>query len=199
MRTPTTPHTPDKDEIDTLPPFAALGMGQITVVNTAEGVQAVAPALLAQRVWGFDTESKPTFTCEQVSDGPHLVQLSAAGHAWLYQLGDRASLHAVAELLESPGHVLAGFGLGDDRKRLQRKLGVSPEGILELNQIFRQRGHRKEVGIKAAVAIVFGQRFAKSKKAATSNWANDRLSPSQILYAANDAWGAYRVAEALDV
>lgn len=199
MTPPTAPHTPSKDEIDALPPFEALGLDRITVVHTAEGVHTAAARLRAERVWGFDTESKPTFQRDEVSDGPHVVQLACADHAWVFQLGDRACLHAVAELLESPGHVLAGFGLGDDRKRLQRKLGVSPEGVLELNTLFRQRGHRKEVGVKAAIAILFGQRFAKSKKAATSNWANVRLSPAQVVYAANDAWGAYRVAQALGV
>jgi len=193
------PHTPSKDEIDALPPFESLRPERITVVHSADGVRAVAPRLRAERVWGFDTESKPTFMRDEVSDGPHVVQLACTDHAWVFQLGDRACLHAVAELLDSPGHVLAGFGLGDDRKRLQRKLGVSPDGLLELNTLFRQRGHRKEVGVKAAVAILFGQRFAKSKKAATSNWANDHLSPSQVVYAANDAWGAYRVALALGV
>jgi ribonuclease D len=47
------------------------------------------------------------------------------------------------------------------------------------------------------VAVLFGQRFAKSKKAATSNWSARTLSESQILYAANDAWAARRVAQAL--
>jgi ribonuclease D len=43
------------------------------------------------------------------------------------------------------------------------------------------------VGLKAAVAIVLGQRFAKSRKATTSNWANKTLTPQQLHYAANDA------------
>jgi len=37
----------------------------------------------------------------------------------------------------------------------------------------------------------------KSKKAATSNWANAQLSESQLIYAANDAYAAFRVWEAL--
>jgi ribonuclease D len=63
--------------------------------------------------------------------------------------------------------------------------------------VFRERGYRKDMGVKAAVAVLFGQRFAKSKKAATSNWSARTLSESQILYAANDAWAARRVAQAL--
>ncbi|MFY7980454.1 MAG: 3'-5' exonuclease domain-containing protein 2, partial [Limnohabitans sp.] len=50
---------------------------------------------------------------------------------------------------------------------------------------------------KGAVAVLFNQRFIKSKKAATSNWANARLSDAQLVYAANDAYAAIRVWQAL--
>jgi len=69
---------------------------------------------------------------------------------------------------------------------------------LELNTVFRERGYRKEMGVKGAVAVLFNQRFIKSKKAATSNWANPKLSDAQLVYAANDAYAAYRVWEALN-
>ena len=91
----------------------------------------------------------------------------------------------------------AGFGLGDDRKRILTKLGVEPVEVLDLNHVFLQKGYRKDMGVKGAVAVLFGQRFIKSKKAATSNWANTRLSESQLVYAANDAYAARRVLDAL--
>jgi ribonuclease D len=103
----------------------------------------------------------------------------------------------VAELLATRSIVKAGFGLGDDRKRIIAKLGVEPANVLELNTVFRERGYRKDMGVKAAVAVLFNQRFLKSKKAATSNWANPQLTEAQLLYAANDAYAALRVCEAL--
>lgn len=51
--------------------------------------------------------------------------------------------------------------------------------------------------MKAAVALVFGRRFVKSRKATTSNWANRQLTEAQIRYAANDAWASIRVYDAL--
>ncbi|MDT4868282.1 hypothetical protein FQZ97_1032370 [compost metagenome] len=69
--------------------------------------------------------------------------------------------------------------------------------MLELNHVFRQQGYRKDMGVKGAVAVLFNQRFIKSKKAATSNWANPRLSEAQLVYAANDAYAAARVHAAL--
>ena len=95
--------------------------------------------------------------------------------------------------MATPSVIKAGFGLGDDRKRILHKLNVEPQEVLELNAVFRERGYRKDMGVKGAVAVLFNQRFIKSKKAATSNWANARLSESQLLYAANDAYAAIRV------
>ena len=63
--------------------------------------------------------------------------------------------------------------------------------------MFRQRGYRKDMGVRGAVAVLFNQRFIKSRKATTSNWANARLSEAQLIYAANDAYAALRVFEAL--
>ena len=49
------------------------------------------------------------------------------------------------------------------------------------------------------MAVLFNRRFIKSKKAATSNWANARLSEAQLVSAANDAWAALRVFNALNL
>jgi len=95
------------------------------------------------------------------------------------------------------GVVKAGFGLGDDRKRIVDKLGVEPADVLELNTVFRERGYRKDMGVKGAVAVLFNRRFIKSRKATTSNWANPRLTEAQLVYAANDAYAAVRVFHAL--
>ena len=189
--------TPDKDTIALLPPFERLGLERITLVSTAEEAQKAFVALTAAPAWGFDTESKPTFRVGEVSDGPHILQLSTPERAWVFQLHEPGCRAVAARLLEHKGIAKAGFGLGDDRKRIVAKLGVEPAGILELNSVFRERGYRKDRGVKGAVAVLFNQRFIKSKKAATSNWANVRLTEAQLVYAANDAYAAIRVFEAL--
>jgi ribonuclease D len=191
--------TPDKDAIALLPPFERLGLDRITLVNTAQQAELAHDALIASTAWGFDTESKPTFRVGELSDGPHVLQLSTGQRAWVFQLHDPGCKAVAADLLARPGIAKAGFGLGDDRKRIILKLGVEPAGILELNTIFKMQGYRKEMGVKGAVAVLFQQRFQKSKKAATSNWANTHLSESQLIYAANDAYAAYRVWEALGI
>jgi ribonuclease D len=191
-------HTiPDKEAIALLPLFERLDLSRITLVRTGEQAQQAQAELSRANAWGFDTESKPTFKVGEQSDGPHVLQLATAARAWVFQLHDPACREVAAQLLALPHIAKAGFGLGDDKKRIVQKLGVEPAHVVELNTLFRARGYRKEMGVKAAVAVLFGQRFIKSKKASTSNWANERLSEAQLIYAANDAYAAYRVWEAL--
>jgi len=185
--------TPDKEAIALLPPFERLGPDRITLVNTAAQAREAQARLLDTPVWGFDTESKPTFNVGEQSDGPHVLQLSTRERAWVFQLHEPECRAVAADLLARAGIHKAGFGLGDDRKRIIHKLGVEPAGMLELNAVFREHGYRKEMGVKGAVAVLFNQRFIKSKKASTSNWANPQLTEAQLIYAANDAYAAMRV------
>ena len=188
---------PGKEQIALLDPFDRLGLDRIHLVHTAAQAERARAALTASRFWGLDTESRPTFAKGQESEGPHTVQLSTLERAWVFQLHDPGCRARVAELLALRGVTKAGFGLGDDTKRIQHKLGVQPADVLELNTVFRQRGYRKDMGVKGAVAVLFNRRFIKSGKASTSNWANDRLTEAQLIYAANDAWAALRVYHAL--
>lgn len=189
--------TPSKEEIALLPEFPRLPINRITLVSTESQAIEAREALLQTRHWGFDTESKPTFVKDQASDGPHILQLSTLDKAWVFQLHDLACRGVAAQLLALPSYTKAGFGLGDDRRRIIHKLGVDPADVLELNTVFQARGYRKDMGIKGGIAVLFNQRFAKSKKAATSNWSMPQLTQSQLTYAANDAYGAIHVFHAL--
>ena len=191
--------TPDKEAIALLPEFERLRLDRISLVSTGNEAHQAFNQLVGAKAWGFDTESKPTFKVGEQSDGPHILQLSTLERAWVFQLHEPECRRVAGELLVLGGVSKAGFGLGDDRKRIVHKLGIEPQGILELNTIFRERGYRKDMGVKGAVAVLFNQRFIKSKKAATSNWANARLSEAQLVYAANDAYAAIRVWQALDL
>ncbi|UUZ63901.1 3'-5' exonuclease domain-containing protein 2 [Polaromonas sp. P1-6] len=185
--------TPGKEQIALLEPFERLGLSQIQVISTPEQASTALQELSNATALGFDTESKPTFAKNEPSDGPHIVQLATLSKAYIFQLHDADCRRVVALLLESNAIIKAGFGLGDDRRRLISKLGVDPQGVLDLNTVFRNKGYRKDMGVRGAVAVLFNKRFIKSRKATTSNWANARLSEAQLIYAANDAYAAFRV------
>ena len=190
-------HMPAPEEIALLEPFERVGLERISLVTTMEEAERAAGLLLPAPVWGFDTESKPTFNAGEASEGPHVVQFATLERAFVFQLHDPGCRRIVGDLLAHGESMKAGFGLRDDRRRIVNKMGVEPRNVLDLDSVFRERGYRRQMGIKAAVAVLFGRRYLKSKRAATSNWAQRRLSDSQLLYAANDAWAALRVYQAL--
>jgi ribonuclease D len=192
-------YTPDKDQINLLEPFDRLDLQHIELVANAAQASAALLALGSAAVLGFDTESKPTFAKNEASTGPHIVQLSTVNKAWIFQLEDADCRRVVGSLLESKTIIKAGFGLGDDKKRITYKLGVDLQGVLDLNTVFRERGYRKDMGVRGAVAVLFNKRFFKSKKTSTSNWANPQLTQAQLVYAANDAYAAMRVYAELGV
>jgi ribonuclease D len=141
----------------------------------------------------------PACGSPQASEGPHIIQLATLQQAFVFQLHDPACRAIAGELLAGDASVKAGFGLRDDMRRITHKLGVQPREVLDLDTVFRERGYRRQMGIKAAVAVLFEKRYLKSKRAATSNWAQRELTQAQLLYAANDAWAALRVYQALEL
>ncbi|MEH6822342.1 MAG: 3'-5' exonuclease [Motiliproteus sp.] len=189
---------PSKADIALLPPFTGLTLEQIIVPSTQAEFVAAAADLSRCRYVGFDTESKPCFRPGQISDGPHVIQLTTLKRAYIFQLQHDACHALVAELLQLPTLVKVGFGLKSDRGHLLRKLAIKPRALLDLNLLFRAEGYRKEIGVKAAIAVVLKQRFQKSKHVSTSNWALPELKSNQLLYAANDAYAALKVLEAMN-
>lgn len=119
--------------------------------------------------------------------------------AYLFQLHHAQGHPFLLELLQSDAFIKVGFGLGSDSKHIQAKLGVQMRAVVDLNSVFSRKGYHKEMGVRAAVGLVFNQRFAKSRHVTTSNWSRPQLTPQQMLYAANDAYAALRVLEALDL
>lgn len=189
--------SPTKDHIATLPLFERLELKDIIVVSQAQQALQAKAALQGARVLGFDTESKPTFKVGEISTGPHIVQMATADKAYIFQLTDTACRELVCDLLTSQDILKVGFGLSGDHTQILRTLGVTPAHVLDINSLFKAKGYVKEIGVKTAVAVLFNQRFIKSRKATTSNWANASLSEAQLVYAANDAWAALKVYEAL--
>ena len=191
---------PTKAETALLEPFQALTLDRIHVPKTVEAIEQAGRDIMAAGLAGFDTESKPTFKAGEKSTGPHVVQFALRDRAFLFQLDHRPEcLALVSELLQSEAILKVGFGLRNDRGQIRSRLGVTLHGILDLDHIFRKRGYKGQIGVRAAVGAVLGQSFRKSKSLSTSNWAAPNLSPRQQLYAANDAFAALRVMEGLEL
>ncbi len=188
---------PTKEEIALMQPFVGLPLERIHVPTTKEEFAAAVVAIRAAGIVGFDTESKPTFVTGEVSEGPHVVQFALHDKAYLFQVHRAEGMPFLVELLHSNEVIKVGFGLKSDSGHIFRKLGVKFGGVVDLNTVFSMKGYRKEMGARAAVGLLFKQRFAKSKKITTTDWSQPRLTHQQMLYAANDAYAALKVLEAL--
>ena len=197
MPSPPKPKAPDKADLLDLKPFAALALSQVRASTQDDALAAAWADLSAQRFIGFDTESKPTFAKGEVSGGPDVVQFATASTAYVFQLRHAASLDLVCQVLAERRVIKVGFGLSQDQQQLRQRLGACAQPLLDLDVVFRRQGYQRTIGIKSAVAILFNQRFVKSKRITTSNWAQHPLEPRQLLYAANDAWVALQVLHAL--
>lgn len=188
---------PTPEEIAALPPYAALPATRIHLLKTPEQLAFAAAALREAGHVGFDTESKPTFVAGAPQTGPEVIQFATLTDAFIVQTATPDVHGFLQAIIESDVIVKVGFGLASDRPQIQRKLGLRLGAAIDVSQLVKRLGFKDAVGLKVAVAVVLGQRFAKSKKATTSNWANRTLTPQQLQYAANDAHASLLVYRAL--
>jgi ribonuclease D len=189
---------PTKAETAALPPFAGLSRDRIFVPGTRAECERAAEEIFAAGLGGFDTEAKPTFRVGQKSDGPHLVQFALTDKAFLFQLHRSECEKVVADLIASKEVLKVGFGLKNDHGQIRSRLGITLNHVLDLDQVFRKLGYRGQIGVRGAMGALLNQGFKKSKSITTSNWAAPELRPSQLLYAANDAFAALKIMEALE-
>ena len=160
---------PTKAEIALLEPFVGLELARIHVPIGSPAFASATAEIMAAGIVGFDTESRPTFVVGDVSEGPHVVQFALHEKAYLFQL-HRAEGHPfLLELLQSEQLVKVGFGLRSDRGHILAKLGVHFNAVVDLNTVFSMKGYHKEMGVRAAVALVLNQRPGKNM-AGSSLW-----------------------------
>ncbi len=190
---------PGKAEIALMEPFVGLDLDRIHVPEDKAGFASAAVEIAAAGLVGFDTESRPTFVTGEVGTGPHVVQFALHDKAYLFQLHRAECVPFLVELLQSGKLLKVGFGLRSDRSHILARLGIHFNAVVDLNTVFSMDGYHKEMGVRAAVGLVLKRRFAKSRSVTTSNWSQPRLTPQQIRYAANDAYAALKVLEALNL
>lgn len=197
MRNPPPRPRPTPEQIAAMPPYVALPASRIHVLKSAAQCEAAEAALRAAGHVGFDTESKPVFVAGQPQTGPEVIQFATLTDAFIVQTATPGVADFLRAMIESDEVVKVGFGLASDRPQIHRKLGLTLGKSIDVSQMVKRLGFKDAVGLKVAVAVVLGQRFAKSKKATTSNWANATLTPQQLQYAANDAHASLLVYKAL--
>ncbi|MDR1415784.1 MAG: 3'-5' exonuclease domain-containing protein 2 [Prevotellaceae bacterium] len=170
------------EEIEALP-YVAFG-GKITIVDKPEKVAAAVSCLMQEKILGYDTETRPTFT-RGVYYGVSLVQLSSADHAFLFRIDKIGIPPTLVALLQDKQALKVGVAINEDIRGMQRVGAFKPQGFIDL-QKFTEAYGIEDKALKKIAAIVLNLRISKSQQ--TSNWAAARYSAEQKLYAATDAW-----------
>ena len=160
--------------------------GEIVLVDAEDEVfdQAVR-YLKKQKVLGFDTETRPTFSPDQHSTGTALLQLSGSGKAFLFRLKKCGLPRSLASILANPNILKVGAATLDDVRGLQKITKFAPKGFVDLQNMVWEYGIRDK-SVKKMTAIILGFKISKAQQ--LSNWEAEKLSESQQRYAATDAW-----------
>ena len=160
--------------------------GKIYVIDSvgADFNRAIA-YLRSQKIIGFDTETRPTFSQEQPRYGVALLQLSGPDKAFLFRINKIGMHRRLCNLLASEKTVKVGAAIHDDIRGLQKKHDFVPAKFIDLQKIVCEWGIRDK-SVKKMAAIILGFRVSKTQQ--LSNWEAENLSESQCRYAATDAW-----------
>ena len=158
--------------------------GPVDVIDTDEAVPAAIAELEKESLLGFDTETKPVFK-PGISYPPALVQLAGEHRAYIFQLQKIKHLDGLLKLFTNPRIIKAGIALADDLKKLQEVRTFTAAGFSEVGDLARKLGIT-QTGLRSLAGLILGYRVSKREQ--RSNWARTQLTPSQITYAATDAW-----------
>lgn len=160
--------------------------GKIYVIDSVGSQFNRAIAYLrSQKVIGFDTETRPTFSQDQPRYGVALLQLSGPDKAFLFRINKMGMHRRLCNLLASDKVVKVGAAIHDDIRGLRMKHEFVPSAFVDLQKIVCEWGIRDK-SVKKMAGIILGFRVSKTQQ--LSNWEAERLSDAQCRYAATDAW-----------
>ena len=160
--------------------------GEIVVIDEdGPALEEAVRYLKRQKVLGFDTETRPTFSPDQRPCGTALLQLSGPGKAFLFRVKKCGLPRSLASVLSSHFIKKVGAATLDDVRGLQKLTRFQPRGFVDLQKIVWEYGIR-DMSVKKMAAISLGIKISKAQQ--LSNWEAAQLSEGQQRYAATDAW-----------
>lgn len=167
--------------------------GPLHLITESKDVKEAVQRLQNFSILGFDTETKPAFTKGE-SYLPCLLQLASEQECFLFRINKLGIPDPLLDLFTDPEITKAGVAIRDDLNGLRKKREFKPQGFVEIADLAKNQGHEK-LGLRSLAEELLGLKV--SKKARTSNWERQELTPQQISYAAGDAYLGLKLFEIL--
>jgi ribonuclease D len=158
--------------------------GEVVLVHTRRDCERAIDDIHAERVVGWDTETRPAFRPGE-SYLPSLVQVATARTVYIFQLQKLDVSGEVSGFFGAEAILKVGISVADDLQKLNMVFPLEPASVLDAGKVARRHG-MAQTGLRNLAGIFLGFRIPKGAK--TTNWAAPRLTGQQITYAATDAW-----------
>ena len=181
-----------KNEINSLPQIKF--NGDVEVLSSNDNVQAAVNYLMNYDLIGFDTETKPTFVKGPLNP-PSIMQLACIDKVYIFQLDNENLYKKLFPILSNENITKCGVSVDRDLIELMYLSPFDPLSFVDLGNIARDNDVPHH-GLRGLVAMFLKHRI--SKGAQISDWSKTVLSPSQITYAATDAWISLKLFEAFE-
>jgi len=181
-----------KDEINGMPLIKY--EGNIQVFSEKDNIQDAIDYLLTQKVIGFDTETRPSFTKGSLN-APSIMQLAGADSVFVFQLGGSTMFEKLSQVLSEKKITKCGVSVDRDLIELMYLDPFDPCSFIDLGDVARARGIPHH-GLRGLSALLLNHRISKSSQ--TSDWSRRKLSAAQVTYAATDAWISLELFKKLD-
>ena len=181
-----------KNEINSLPQIKFNGV--VEVLSSNDNVQAAVNYLMNYDLIGFDTETKPTFVKGPLNP-PSIMQLACIDKVYIFQLDNESLYKKLFPILSNENITKCGVSVDRDLIELMYLSPFDPLSFVDLGNIARDNDVPHH-GLRGLVAMFLKHRI--SKGAQISDWSKPVLSPSQITYAATDAWISLKLFEAFE-
>ena len=181
-----------KNEINSLPQIKF--NGDVEVLSSNDNVQAAVNYLMNYDLIGFDTETKPTFVKGPLNP-PSIIQLACIDKVYIFQLDNESLYKKLFPILSNENITKCGVSVDRDLIELMYLSPFDPLSFVDLGNIARDYDVPHH-GLRGLVAMFLKHRI--SKGAQISDWSKTVLSPSQITYAATDAWISLKLFKAFE-
>jgi len=158
--------------------------GNIHVISELAELVNCCHIISKQTIIGFDTETKPAFK-KGVSHDISVLQLSTDNDVFIFRIDKTGLDKKIVSILSDPNVLKVGIDVKNDLIGLKKIKNFQESNFLDLNALAIQKGFESIGAVKLCIMLL-GYRISKSQR--LSDWSADKLTDSQLQYAAIDAW-----------